>query len=680
MKAVIYARYSSDSQREESIEGQLRECTEYAERNGITILRSYIDRALSARTADRPEFQNMIKDSEQKLFDVVLIWKLDRFSRDRYDSAHYKRILKKNGVKVVSVKENISDGPEGIILESMLEGYAEYYSAELSEKIQRGQKENALKCKNNGGNTPLGYVVGTDGVLAVDPLTAPLVTEIFILYDSGESISEITASLNGRGLKTKKGKAFKIGGVSLILKNRKYIGEYQYGSVIIPKGIPAIIDDDLFDRVQRRMAFNKKAPAKAKATEEYLLTTKLFCGTCERLMAGESGTSSTKGVKHYYYKCGGAKRKLGCKRKAVRKHWIERAAVLVTVQRVLQDDEISRIAEAIVALQEKEDTSLPAMQSQLAGCEKAIDNMLNAIQMGVLTASTKERLEKLEMQREELKLSILQAQMARPRYTKEQVVSWISRFKYGNIDDPQYQKQIIDTLINSIYVFDDKLVFTYNFKDGTETITLAEIQAAFGSDLTQVAPPKARLTVSVSLLLCGGVSFAGQDGRGTVSPGVTTASEVLCMNRILFICHGNICRSPMAEAVMRHLVKEAGAARSYFIDSAATSREELGNPIYPPAKRALAAHGIPSGDHTARQMTRADYDGFDLLIGMDHRNLANMRRIAGSDPESKICLLLAYAGRPEDEVADPWYTGDFEATFRDVRAGCLGLLAALGTD
>ena len=680
MKAVIYARYSSDSQREESIEGQLRECAAFAEKNGITVLRSYIDRALSARTADRPEFQNMIKDSEQKLFDVVLIWKLDRFSRDRYDSAHYKRILKKNGVKVVSVKENISDGPEGIILESMLEGYAEYYSAELSEKIQRGQKENALKCKNNGGNTPLGYVVGTDGVLAVDPLTAPLVTEIFTLYDSGESISEITASLNGRGLKTKKGKAFKIGGVSLILKNRKYIGEYQYGSVIIPKGIPAIIDDDLFDRVQRRMAFNKKAPAKAKATEEYLLTTKLFCGTCERLMAGESGTSSTKGVKHYYYKCGGAKRKLGCKRKSVRKHWIERAAVLVTVQRVLQDDEISRIAEAIVALQEKEDTSLPAMRQQLTGCEKAIDNMLNAIQMGVLTASTKERLEKLEMQREELKLSILQAQMARPRYTKEQVVSWISRFKYGNVDDPQYQKQIIDTFINSIYVFDDKLVFTYNFKDGTETITLAEIQAAFGSDLTQVAPPKARLTVSVSLLLCGGVSFAGQDGRGTVSPGVTTASEVLCMNRILFICHGNICRSPMAEAVMCHLVKEAGAARSYFIDSAATSREELGNPIYPPAKRALAAHGIPSGDHTARQMTRADYDGFDLLIGMDHRNLANMRRIAGSDPESKICLLLAYAGRPEDEVADPWYTGDFEATFRDVRAGCLGLLAALGTD
>lgn len=319
MNAVIYARYSSDSQREESIEGQIRECNEYTERNGITILSTYIDRALSARTADRPEFQRMIKDSEKGLFDVVLVWKLDRFSRDRYDSARYKHILKKNGVKVLSAKENISDGPEGIILESMLEGYAEFYSAELSEKIHRGQKDNALKCKNNGGNTPLGYVVSSEGILAIDPPTAPLVTEIFTRYDGGETISAITESLNGRGLTTKKGKAFKIGGISLILKNRKYIGEYKYGDVIIPKGIPAIIEDDLFDRVQYRMAANKKAPAKAKANEEYLLTTKLFCGTCERLMTGESGTSGTKGIKYYYYKCGGAKRHLGCKRKAIKK-------------------------------------------------------------------------------------------------------------------------------------------------------------------------------------------------------------------------------------------------------------------------------------------------------------------------------------------------------------------------
>ena len=145
MKAIIYARYSSDNQREESIEGQIRECMEFAERNGITVFGTYIDRALSAKTDNRPEFQRMIKDSYRNLFDTVLVWKLDRFARNRYDSAYYKNILKKNGVKVISAKENISDGPEGVLLESMLEGWAEYYSVDLSEKIGRGLTENALK-------------------------------------------------------------------------------------------------------------------------------------------------------------------------------------------------------------------------------------------------------------------------------------------------------------------------------------------------------------------------------------------------------------------------------------------------------------------------------------------------------------------------------------------------------
>jgi hypothetical protein len=206
-------------------------------------------------------------------------------------------------------------------------------------------------------------------------------------------------------------------------------------------------------------------------------------------MVGESGTSGTKGIVYNYYKCSGAKRHLGCKRKGIKKFWIEQVAVLWTIKKVLQDDEINRIAESIISLQEKEDTTLPAMQQQLQECEKAINNMLNAIQQGILTSSTKELLEQLEAQREDLNLSILQSQMQRPRYTKEQIVSWIGRFRYGNADDSEYQKQVIDTFINSIYVFDDRLVLTYNFEDGTETITLEEIKETFGSDLTHVAPP-----------------------------------------------------------------------------------------------------------------------------------------------------------------------------------------------
>ena len=190
MKAVIYARYSSDSQREESIEGQIRECTEYAERNNITLLASYIDRALSARTADRPEFQRMIRDSEKGLFDTVLVWKLDRFSRDRYDSAHYKHILKKNGVKVVSAMENISEGPEGIILESMLEGMAEYYSANLSQNGKRGQRESMAKGTFLGGPVPFGYRV-QDKKLVVDDKTAPVIRYIFEQYAQGVPKKEI---------------------------------------------------------------------------------------------------------------------------------------------------------------------------------------------------------------------------------------------------------------------------------------------------------------------------------------------------------------------------------------------------------------------------------------------------------------------------------------------------------
>ncbi len=489
MKAVIYARYSSDRQREESIEGQIRECTDYAMRNDITLIGSYIDRALSARTADRPDFQRMIADSARGIFDVVLVWKLDRFSRDRYDSAHYKHILKKNGVRVISIKENISDGPEGIILESMLEGYAEYYSAELAQKIRRGQHENAMKCMNNGGNIPLGYYVDkATGVLAVDPLTAPLVQEIYTRFEKGERLRDIKASFDERGLKTRKGKSFTIGSISLILKNRKYIGEYKYGETIIPDGIPAIIEKELFERVQVRMNANKKAPAKYKAEEEYLLTTKLYCGDCGRLMAGESG-KGCKGVVYHYYKCSGAKRKLGCKRKALKKNWIEEAVVRWTVSTVLADTAIDRIADAVIAMQDREDTMTPVLKQQLKECEAAIRNVMKAIQQGIITESTKECLEDLEAQRENLKLSILQLQMERPKYSKSQVVDWISRFKYGNIQDRDYRKEIIDIFINSVYVYDDKLLLTYNFKDGTQTLTLQEIKAALSSDLTNLSPP-----------------------------------------------------------------------------------------------------------------------------------------------------------------------------------------------
>ena len=249
MTAVIYARYSSDNQREESIEGQIRECTAYAEKNGITIVKHYIDRAISAKTDNRPEFQQMIKDSDKKLFDIVLVWKLDRFARNRYDSARYKTQLKKNGVKLMSATEIISEGPEGIILESVLEGYAEYYSADLSEKVIRGMTENALKGKFTGGAIPFGYIINADHRFEIDPLTAPFVAETFQRYNDGQTMREIRDWLNEKGVKNQRGGLMTFNTIQHMLNNRRYIGELKYRDVLIPDAIPSIVSAELFNDV-----------------------------------------------------------------------------------------------------------------------------------------------------------------------------------------------------------------------------------------------------------------------------------------------------------------------------------------------------------------------------------------------------------------------------------------------
>ena len=480
----------------------IRECLEYAARNNYTVITQYIDRALSARTADRPEFQRMITDSEKGVFDTILVWKIDRFSRDRYDSAFYKHTLKKNGVKVVSVKENITDTPEGIILEAMLEGMAEYYSAELSVKVKRGLKENALKCKHNGGYTPYGYKTNHEkGILEIDDIRAPIVLEKFNRIDSGESITSIKDSLNERGIKTNFGMPFTYSKVGHMLRNRTYIGEYRYKDIVVPDGLPAIVDKELFERIQRRMKTYRKAPGKAKAHEEYLLTPKLYCGTCGKLMIGECGTSRNKTNKHYYYKCSGAKHNKCTRKKGLKKDWIEKLVVMVTVESILHDDIIDQIADAVIAIQNKKDTTVPAIQRQLAECEKSIENMVNAIQAGALTASTTQRLKSLEEEKERLSLAIYEAELQRPKFSKEYVVQWIKGFQYGDFNNKSYQRRVIDTFVNSVYVYDDRIVFNYNFKDGTVSLTNDEINNTFGSFLETPAPPKQNRTLLRPVLL-----------------------------------------------------------------------------------------------------------------------------------------------------------------------------------
>ena len=488
LNAVIYARYSSDRQTEQSIEGQLRECYAFAKANDIAVIDTYIDRAISGKTDNRPAFQKMIEDSAKRQFQAVIVYRLDRFTRNRYDSAIYKARLKKNGVKVLSAMENLNGSPESIIMESLLEGMAEYYSVELSQKITRGMRENALKGKALGGQRVLGYKVNSDCYFEIDETTAPVVVDIFKLYSSGKTVKEICDILNARGVKTARGGAFNKNSLHTILTNKKYIGIYKtkYGEIV--GGIPAIIDKELFEMVALRMEQNKKAPARAKAEINYLLSTKLFCGKCRSAMVGESGTSKT-GKKYYYYACVKKKREKACDKSNVKKDWIEDLVIQRTVTDILKDDVIEKIADRLVELQKAEAAESGTMlylQNSLAEIQVSIKNIMTAIEKGIITESTKTRLTELEDEKRNVEIEIAKESIARRIISREQIIYWISSFKDGDITSEKYRQQLIDTFVHAVFVYDDKIVITYNYSGENNTATISDL------DLSSPPPQSAR--------------------------------------------------------------------------------------------------------------------------------------------------------------------------------------------
>lgn len=417
----------------------------------------------------------MIKDSEKHKFDTLLLYTIDRFARNRYDSAMYKAKLKKNGVQIIYVKQPISQEPECIILESVLEGYAEYYSENLSRAVKRGLKENALHCIS-AGSVPLGYVKGKDKKYEIDPVGAKIVKEIYELYSQGCSIPEIVSYCNAHGYKTARGKAFVKNSLRTILTSDKYIGMYRYMGVEIEGGMPAIIDKDLWNTFQSKIKHNCSAQAKNKAQEDHLLTPKLFCGHCGSLMTGETGTSHT-GKVHRYYKCNCRKYKHECDKENEKKEPLEELVVKKTVETVLTDENIDIIATKAMELIEKDfaDTSyLAGLQENLKEIDKRINNLLKAIEQGIITETTKSRLEELEAEKRQITAKIEQEELKKPLLSKERIMFWLYSFRNGSIEDENYKRTIIDTLVNSIYVYDTpeggrKIVFTFNISCNNTT-------------------------------------------------------------------------------------------------------------------------------------------------------------------------------------------------------------------
>ncbi len=467
-KAVIYARYSSNAQNEQSIEGQLRECYAYAAKNEYTVVHEYIDRAISGKTDERADFQRMISDSASHGFDAVIVYKTDRFSRNRYDSAVYKAQLKKNGVRVLYAKEPVPDGIEGILLESLLEGMAEYYSAELSQKLRRGIHESALKCQALGGNIALGYFVGEDKKFHIDEATAPIVRKIFEMYAAGNSCADICDALNALGVKTSRGAVFNKNSLRTILKNEKYIGVYQVKEVRIEGGVPAIVDRELFDKVQKMMASNSRHPQHHKAKVDYLLSGKLYCGHCNSPIVGVCGTGRHK-ERHYYYKCTGRLSGI-CKKEIVAKEWLEKTVCAETVKNILREDMLDVIAERCASISQKEskeNSEVEVLKKRIAEINKSIDGIMNAIEQGVVTRTTKTRLQELEAQLDNTEYELSQAKKRAPILLKHEIKYLLSRFCRKTADNlDAYNEDIINTFIHKVFLYDDKMAVVYNLSKG----------------------------------------------------------------------------------------------------------------------------------------------------------------------------------------------------------------------
>lgn len=342
--------------------------------------------------------------------------------------------------------------------------------------------------------------VDKDKCYQIDPRTAPVVLECFIRYDKGATMKEIVEYLVESGVTTVRGKKIDLNFIARLLKNRKYIGEYSYRHIVTPDGIPAIVPKDLFDRVQQRLEANRKAPARHKAEDDYLLTTKLFCGSCGAMMVGESGTSSSKGRKYHYYRCVNTKKKHSCeaKHKSVRKVPLENAVINAVRAKIMDDAFVEYVADAVMDIQRRESSVLPALRKQLEETERGITNMLNAIQMGIINASTKQRLDELEERKKDVELQIIQEEMRRPVLSREDVIYWISRFRTLDMSKLEERRRLIDSFVNSVTIYDDFILITFNYKDGETRLDFKDIES---SDLSSFGGPKRKRRFSQKIVV-----------------------------------------------------------------------------------------------------------------------------------------------------------------------------------
>lgn len=520
--AAIYARFSSHNQREESIEQQVAECENYAFANHLNVVEVYADSAKTGKTDKRTQYQRLQRDAKKGKFQYIIAYKSNRIARNMFIALTFEADMEKHGIKVVYAKEEFGDTAAGRFALRTMMNVNQFYSENMSEDIKRGMRDNAEAGIVNG-SLPYGYVRGEDGKPKIDEPRAAIVREIFEKIANGTPFIEISNSLNARGIKTKSGKPWGRSSYYRIMTNVRYTGVYMHSGIRIENGMPQIVSKELYLKVQDHLKNKKNPQGRHTENGDYLLSGKLKCGHCNSYMMGMSGTGRS-GKLYYYYVCQEAQNKK-CDKRNVRREHIEYEIAHAIRDYILQDDIITWITDVVIKYQkEANNTSeLSLLQTDLKESEKSIKNILNAIESGIITESTKSRLIELENEKQDIENKIALIKANQTQLTREQIHAWLMSFKTGNIENKSYRKLLFNTFLKEAYLYDDdtcKIVFDAGIGDKSLKISLNSTDFqnmepyAECSFNVRSAPPLQRRFLIVVVFLCKTDSPCVADARG----------------------------------------------------------------------------------------------------------------------------------------------------------------------
>ena len=495
MRAVGYARYSSDKQRGESIVGQVRAMQVWADKNGVEIVKFYTDEAKSGTDDSRDEFQKMISELKDTKPNYVLTHKMDRFARNRYDSAVYKREIQKAGARYISVDQPIDDSPEGAILESLLEGMAEYYSKNLAREVMKGMEENAYKAQFNGGWVPLGCNITKEKQYVINNYEAETIRMIFSMKLAGKSYGAIADELNTRGRKTKRGRLWAKNSIYEILRNEKYCGTYVFNEtpkkidgkrnnrvkkppeevIRIDDAIPAIISKSEWLQVNEMLDNNKTGPRNMDKSS-YILTGVLRCGECESAMTGYTVTKKGKGderIRYRYYTCHtGRKRNGECSHSKQHPAEALEIEVLDAIEKkILKPDDIKALADKlwteIQIINSSRDTEQEELKKHLKEIEKQMESITHAILQGMDTKHMVGTFNELGDKKDKVIQQLNQRRSPFETMTKQQELQFLKNQQEFDRNDLDDCKRIIAANVKAAILSEKGFEIILKYQFGT---------------------------------------------------------------------------------------------------------------------------------------------------------------------------------------------------------------------